>query len=269
MGDNLANLPKFFKPAGAAPLIRLGRNHDGGYLVDARSVQGADGVVSLGISEDWSFEEDFRQRNPVPLYAFDASLRAADLRRRMERFAPLRRRLWRRREEYRHYLKFYTSYTTFFSGAVRHIEQYVGIDAELGTGEDVTRYIGFSRAMREIVQGAFKRPFFKIDIEGWEYRILDELVEHSDTAEGIVMEFHDVDLHLARIEEFVSRLPLRICHVHCNNSGPRMRRNIPSVIECTFTRHPLDAAAPLQDPYLQPLDMPNLKGRPEYQIVFE
>jgi len=38
-----------------------------------------------------------------------------------------------------------------------------------------------------------------MDIEGGEYRILDNLIKHQDKICGIVIEFHDIDLHLEKI----------------------------------------------------------------------
>lgn len=46
--------------------------------------------------------------------------------------------------------------------------------------------------------------FLKIDIEGFEYRILDEIIQYSDILTGVVIEFHDCDLHMHRILKFIS-----------------------------------------------------------------
>ena len=48
-----------------------------------------------------------------------------------------------------------------------------------------------------------KNLFFKIDIEGSEYRLLEELVEFQGTMCGLVIEFHDIDLHIEKINNFI------------------------------------------------------------------
>ena len=40
-------------------LIRLGRNNDGGYLVEKNSLKVSKALISFGLSFDWSFEKDF------------------------------------------------------------------------------------------------------------------------------------------------------------------------------------------------------------------
>ena len=43
-------LPKNFRPEGLYDLIRLGSDHDGGYLIDPNSVQESKALLALGLS---------------------------------------------------------------------------------------------------------------------------------------------------------------------------------------------------------------------------
>ena len=52
-------LPKILKPKGSYDLIRLGKNNDGGYLVEFKSIEKTKALVSMGIEKNWRFEEDF------------------------------------------------------------------------------------------------------------------------------------------------------------------------------------------------------------------
>jgi hypothetical protein len=47
--------------------------------------------------------------------------------------------------------------------------------------------------------------------------MLDELIDNASLITGLAIEFHDVDLHMDRLQDFVSRFPLRLVHTHCNN----------------------------------------------------
>src|SRR6187549_1996985 len=68
-------LPTSWKPL-PVELIRLGNPNEGGYLVSPQAVRKADFLLSMGLSDDWGFEEDFRAINPVPVICFDHTVTA-------------------------------------------------------------------------------------------------------------------------------------------------------------------------------------------------
>lgn len=70
--------PKIFQPFQIPDLIRLGKNNDGGYLVSEIDVLRSKKLLSIGIGEDWSFEEDFLKLNNCPLVAYDTIINADD-----------------------------------------------------------------------------------------------------------------------------------------------------------------------------------------------
>ena len=59
-----AYFSKFLKPKKKFLLKRLGKNYDGGYLIDHTSLKETNTLISLGINDDWSFEKDFFKSNP-------------------------------------------------------------------------------------------------------------------------------------------------------------------------------------------------------------
>ena len=68
------NLPRIFQPFHCEHLIRLGKNNDGGYLVNPQDILKTQHIISLGIGTDFSFEQDFYAKNPCSLAAYDASV---------------------------------------------------------------------------------------------------------------------------------------------------------------------------------------------------
>ena len=52
-------LPKIFRPFECLQLIRLGKDNDGGYIVNKHDVDKTDLLISFGIGNDWSFEKVF------------------------------------------------------------------------------------------------------------------------------------------------------------------------------------------------------------------
>ena len=79
--------------------------------------------------------------------------------------------------------------------------------------------------------------FLKVDIEGAEYRILDDILEYQNIFTGIVLEFHDVDFHKQKIKSFIDSLKLDLTHIHANNSSIIDMQNDPTCIELTFEKN--------------------------------
>ena len=98
-------LPKIFQPFHCEDLIRLGKNNDGGYLVNKQDIFNSKNLLSLGIGEDWSFEKDFISLNDCKLNAYDSSLNKS----KMQNNKPLQ-----------------DSYNEFFTGNKFHTEKNIG-----------------------------------------------------------------------------------------------------------------------------------------------
>ncbi len=109
--------------------------------------------------------------------------------------------------------------------------------------------------------------FVKIDIEGAEYRVLDDLILHAANICGLAIEFHDVDLHQDRIVSFVQNFPLTLVHIHGNNFSTVDPFETVMVIEMSFARDPIEIASEPSIPH--PLDRPCNPAEPEIQLFFE
>jgi hypothetical protein len=67
-------LPKIFQPFECLDIVRLGKDNDGGYLVNKFDVMKSNQLLSFGIGGDSSFEEDFFKLNRVEIDTFDSSI---------------------------------------------------------------------------------------------------------------------------------------------------------------------------------------------------
>ena len=251
--ENITKLPIFLKPKSVNDLIRVGRDNDGGYLISKSDVTQSDHIIGLGINDDWSFEEGFTKLKKVRVSAYDASVDSDFFLRQV--LVSLKR--LKLRSAFRSAQKF-SQYKSFFSNGNTHISKFV-TDFSLG------QYISIDAVFKSAIY--FKNIFLKIDIEGFEYRILESIIENSHRITGLVIEFHDCDLHIDRIEQFVSRLPLQLVHVHANNYGLVNANHFPLVLEITFSKH----ASPDNDnvdTLPHPLDMPNNPEAKEIKIMF-
>lgn len=63
-------IPKIFSPF-KTELIRIGKNNDGGYLINLNDVKKTKTLISLGIGSDWSFENEFYNLNNCNIVAVD------------------------------------------------------------------------------------------------------------------------------------------------------------------------------------------------------
>jgi hypothetical protein len=251
--NNEAVLPLFLRPIKGADLVRIGRDNDGGYLVDKRSIISSEFLLGLGIYDDWSFEKDFTKLVDVPVVAFDASVGQSFF------LKKLRVALSRCSRKSLYWFRIWIDYLRFFKGRNKHIKKIIGKDEK-------DHHISIITIAKNIVPSNIENIFFKIDIEGSEYQVLDELVNISDRITGLVIEFHEVDIHIDKIKNFVSKFPLNLCHIHCNNYAPLPESSTPITIETTFTKFDVE------NDYVQdlpnPIDQPNKAGEEDYSISF-
>lgn len=241
-------LPASWKPVAVGPLVRVGARHDGGYVL-AEPVLGATTLVlSMGLSDDWSFEEDFRARTGARVICFDGTVT-----RRFWVKHALQSLLHRRFGQSGRFL----AYRRFFAQA--------GVDhRQLMIGYDAPGSVSLATLMREL---SGEDIFLKIDIEGWEYRIFDDIVAYADRFTGIAMELHDVDLHRERIGALLARLPqFRIADLHGNNYCAPDPAGDPVALEISLVRSDLVAGSPAEPAKAEA--RPNDPSRPDMVLVY-
>ena len=225
-------LPKELKPKHCYNLIRLGKNNDGGYLVEKNSLLNSESLISFGINLDWSFEKDFFKLKERPIHCYDHTIKYSFFKKvsRNSLFKFFNKKYYSINglKEIFFNIKLYKDYKNFFSGKVVHFESAVGLGKNL---VDMTSI--FERIKSNKI-------FLKIDIEGSEYRILDDLIRYQDLIKGLVIEFHNIDLHMEKILNFISNFKLNLVHIHGQNPGGvdyLDRNGDPIQIELTFSSY--------------------------------
>ena len=216
-------LPLSLRPTQSFPLVRLGSPRDGGYLIDERLLNSD--LMSFGISGDWTFEKHWRNRNPsATIETYDGSISGVQfaMTAALSLFRPHKPSLVLRNFltaiDYWTFLKTQTEFKRVFIGRKRK-KNWVAYD--------------------EIVLTSACKPrfFLKIDIEGHEYEILDEIIEHRQLLSGLAIEFHQPTKNMETIEAFVSQLGHQICNVHPNNCVSKTDLTMEPSIEITFSIH--------------------------------
>ena len=67
----MLKLPKFFLPESKTDFIRLGKSNDGGYNIPKKALKEAEILFSFGLDDDWSFEQDFKNKTNAKIICFD------------------------------------------------------------------------------------------------------------------------------------------------------------------------------------------------------
>lgn len=67
-------MPLILQPFECKDIIRLGKDHDGGYLVNRADVEKSTKLITFGISDDWSFEYEFTKIKDCPVIGYDGSV---------------------------------------------------------------------------------------------------------------------------------------------------------------------------------------------------
>ena len=111
----------------------------------------------------------------------------------------------------------------------------------------------------------------KIDIEGDEYKVLEDVKNVETHLDHLIIEFHHVKKNLSTIEMFVKKNKLlKLIHIHGNNYSP-VRKGIPDTLEMTFVNKKNYLIKAKKSKYEYPLkgiDYPNLKRREDISLNF-
>ena len=241
----------------------MGRNYDGGYVISESLMKQSDILLSFGINDDWSFEKDFYKKSGVGCCGFDFSVDRDVFRKRgLEQIRFFFGDLLKRRKinlsrwtAARHQFGLHKDFGAFFKK--NRFFSY-GID---------NRTHGQFKKLDDILQehlGPGDNIFLKIDIEGYEFTILEDILRNKRRFHGLAMEIHGIHNEELNFNGFIAKLQQEyfIYHVHANNYGSLQNKGgMPEVIEISCIRKDL-AGTPVFYPDLshlpiEGLDFPN------------
>ncbi len=244
------------RPFTGIPMLRLGRNFDGGYVLPELALRECNSLISLGYGYDSSFEREFlklNKKNSVDLY--DSTI---NLKRTIQRLfldlgsLVLRGRgfpVFRSKQLLEYLLILFNpriNYTIAQIGHINYPESLSLIDT--------------------LKANDFNKIILKIDIEGSEYESLDLDLNYLERIQCLIIEFHDIE---SRRNEFLNIIKdiknnFTLINTHINNFAPIVR-GIPQVVELCFIRSSLIAKDSLKwaDSIPNPIDLPCNPSKPE------
>ena len=256
-------LPRFLKPyqIRSSNLIRVGPKTDGGYIIDRRILNKSKILIACGLNDDWEFERDYLKKNQkTQINAYDHTV---NKRFWLSRFKKdIISLLLLKKLKINKILDVfkYLDYRLFFRNNNKHFEKKIVFkkrdDNETTIPEILANY-------NEI--------FLKVDIEGDEYKILNDIKRNSSKIIFLVIEFHDVDKNIKKIKNFIKKLDLKIIHIHGNNYGGLDKNNNPKVIELSLLNSKkikLKKILSKRNYPINDLDYKNFKRRSDIEIKF-
>ena len=217
-------------------LIRIGNAGDGGYVIPARSLDAVEHLVSIGISDDWTFEEEAARRSPaIRIDGYDRTSGSLvflyygvrDLVSLMQGKNP---------KKFSHrilkWLKLSYKFRVFWCRRHSFHRKWVVLSKESRKEIDLASV--FARVPQSSILA------LKIDIEGNEYAmsqiVLEEMTRRANQIQLVVMEFHNTIIMRQEFLNFVESISklLPIVHIHGNNFGQIGQDGFPEVVEITF-----------------------------------
>jgi hypothetical protein len=268
---------KNIRPKIVGELVRLGRNNDGGYIVPKLALDRCHVLFSIGINDDWSFEEDFVLHVPhVKVVGIDGTAGVALLLRQsiiklIQSIGSIAILNFKKAQER-------LCYPIKIFRFVRFFKSQIFIKKMLSTSD---KKDCISLAFLFETYAGQNSPdnyiFLKLDIEGGEYDVLlesgDLLIKHFKVG-CIVLEFHALGNNWGKFEKIVNFLQTHfvVVHVHANNCSPLISgTNVPEVIEITWLNIKFTSAdtefSQLSYP-IQGLDQPCSSRLPDHLLNF-
>jgi hypothetical protein len=244
-------IPLSLKPKHKYNLFRVGSKNDGGYLVEKESIFNCDFLLSFGVSTDWNFEKEFINLNSIKFKAYDGSIN--ELFWMNWKNKAIYKSLRLSFKELFRYYKIKKSFKKFFNKN-NFESKYIG---------NKKKYLSVNEIIKDL---KFKNIFLKIDIEGSEYEILNDLIKFQRNMVGLAIEFHKCDKMLNKIIEFNNKLDLEIVHIHGNNYDSISKYGIPKTLEITFSKLPKPIDQNPEIPHF--LDAPNKHNKKELKLEF-
>jgi hypothetical protein len=254
----------FLAPYVTDGLIRVGKGSNGGYVLPEWVAKEADFLGSFGFTDDWSFDEQFRKLNPSAIiHGYDPSISEKQLAIRLAKSVANVTLGKESPVAVGHGINTIRSYRQFYQGANRHFKQRVFNRVE--SPGDVTLHGALERTNA-------RKGLLKIDIEGREYRIIDDVIRSADRILGLIVEFHDTEPLRVVFVESVRKLQEHFCivHLHGNNHAGVAADGLPEALEVTFVQKARVASRERR--VLLPLagiDCPNNPNLPEYSLRFD
>jgi hypothetical protein len=218
----LDNIRKEFLVA-KVTAFRFGSINDGGYSISPKNVIEADILFSGGISSNTEFEYDmFRFNKRLLIVMVDPTISGSKL-----LVKAMVRSFLGKNEKLRYCINTLVFIMMLRSGRVWHIKKWLSSKT------------GILDCLKEkVVDFETKKILLKLDIEGSEYDLLDEIGNHLHLFNCMVFEFHDLDRRYTELYNFLKKCSVHfdMVYLEVNPCGGFSKNGQPKVVEFSLER---------------------------------
>ena len=251
----------FLRPVIVEEICRVGNLSDGGYVMSRSAIESSEVLLSLGLGENWTFENAFSEINKnasINIYDHTVSLNFFfnKVLRGLVKLLIFKESL----SDVLARAKRLKDYFLFWVINSRNKHNQIRID-EASLGAALSRY-----ADSEMIG-------LKIDIEGSEWELLNLIALNKDRFQFLLIEIHDFDKHVEQLLDFLRELSghFVLAHLHPNNFETLGSNGFPKVFEITLlrSRGTTISAGYRSELPIPGLDVPNAKNRQDFLIKFQ
>lgn len=254
--------PLIFKPYLSKNLLRLGHNKDGGYIINQEILNKSEVLLTFGLGDEFSFEEDFKKnKKNSKIIVYDHTVTKVFW---LKHFINSLLHFIRNRKNFFRIFKYFRYLKFFRMNNVNHIKMRI----REHDNYFIKNSISLIEALKKI-DILEEKILLKIDIDMDEYRLLEDISKFNFLC--IIIEFTHVDLLQDKIIKFLeNNSKYKIIHIHGNNFNYSCKNNNPIHLEVTLANQNLIYVDTNKINYELPinLDYPNDIKRDEIPIKF-
>jgi len=202
----------FLIPYKVKKLIRFGRKFDGGYVVCSDAIKEIDNLITLGVGDDISFEIDLEKNNSlkkVHMYDYTVNhfLFIKIIFKYLRRLITFRTKI----NNFTYSIMNYFNFIRFNNKKNVFLYKQKVVD-EVNDKIDINLNDIFGRIKSD-------KNLLKLDIEGDEYSIINQINQNSSNIKMLIIEFHFIgskqNLFINSVKKLLDNFD--IIHIHANN----------------------------------------------------
>ena len=257
----------FLRAVKTQNLVRLGRKNDGGYVADSEIVKQCNTLITFGLGPDWTFELDYIKKNSeIQIYVYDHTVSVypyiKEIIKYFRRFITLRATF----QSLTSRINNLSNYRNFLNlKNVHYFKEKITYPIKDKIDTDVEK--AFSRVDKsgDVV--------LKCDIDGDEYKIIDEILKYSTRIKMLIFEFHLVDNNEENFYKSIKKIKeyFEIIHIHGNNHFSKLNSGLPFILEITLINKKFAPKNPehINNFPIPGLDYPNNPYKDDLVFSFE
>lgn len=268
MQSNYRKLDKYLKyllPLDCKDLKRLGNKNDSGYIVSKSAIKNSNTMISLGMANNWSFENEFLKINKKNcVYIYDHSVGFSYF--FLNLYKSIKRFFYFKSSLKNIFNKFQDLQNYFFlkrSHRIHHFQKKI-------SDKNLKIEIRLNKILEDFKD---KKITLSIDIEGDEYKVINDILNFSKNIHLIIIEFHYLNKKRKKFEKIIKKLKhkFNIIHIHGNNYTSFCEDGLPITLEITFRNkdlYPITKKTLIKKFPVINLDYPNLSKKEDLKFYF-